>query len=175
MVGLEQNELAEAVGELEDAADGLDTISRRSAGDERTIRAGVEDGVADTLATVALAQAQSVGADYVGEYASEIRKGEGSWKGKTYSDGLVTDSEVVLAHEYGSGVHNDGSAYRIQASGGDGPLALETSSGTKFVEYVVHPGVEQRGFMAEAVDDSGEVAAERVLDNTMDRIEEAMR
>lgn len=175
MLEFDTESLAALADELEDVADDLETVSQKSASDSRTFRGGVEEAVVETLTNVALTQARRDGQEHVGNRVSDIEKGSGQWRGNQYTDGLVADSEVVLAHEYGSGVHNGGSAYKIPGRGDDGPIAINSGGEERVVEYVVHPGVEGQGFIAESVGDSLDDVGDEMLDRAMERIEFAMQ
>lgn len=159
---------------VQNVADGLDDAARKTAADDRTILAGVEDGVEQSMANIVVPQARRAAQPHVGDRATEIRKGEGRWRGTHYNTGLVADSEVVLAHEFGTGVHRGGSRYRIPARTSDGPLAIDVGGTTKIVEFVKHPGVDEEAFMRESMEQSLDAIGNNMVDEVGDRIDRAI-
>lgn len=168
------SETLEDARSIENVADGLEDAARRTAADDRTIMSGVEDAVEESLSAVVVPQAKRAAQPHVGDHASEIRKGEGTWQGKHYRNGLVADSDVVLAHEYGTGVHRGGSRYRIPARTDSGPVAIDVGGETKVVEYVRHPGVDEEAFMRESMDRSLDVVGENMVEEVGDRLDRAL-
>lgn len=151
-----------ALDDLDDITDGLDDLSSRT--DRNSIYQTVASVMQRETESNVEPLARRLARRYVGDDAGQIDATSVGWRGDTFVTGLDTDSEVVLAHEFGSGVHGDGTPYRI--SGGDEPLSFEVNGEQVVVEFVVHPGVEGKHFMRRA--------ARRGADEIADELDEEL-
>jgi hypothetical protein len=179
MIDFDTN-IKRASEEIDSVADGLDEVSGNGPRSmQRTAGSQLTRSIRETL----LPLAQQYATEDVGGYANEIDAVRAGRRGGRYVGGLDTDSTVVLAHEFGSGVHNQDSSGLVNANGrtgyrigGDGDeVAFEIGGETVIVDYVIHPGVEAKGFMARALQDSADDITEDLGDAVADRISEAIR
>jgi hypothetical protein len=164
--------IVRGIDELGDIAEGLGSFTGSG---RRSLRNAIEESVDDEVERSIVQRARANASPFVGEHASRINAQSGNWVGRqTYDHGLETDSEVVVAHEFGSGVHGGGSPYRISPED-DGVLAFEGEGGeTVVVEYVVHPGVRGKHFLERTAKASAEDVADRIEREALLRLDDLL-
>jgi hypothetical protein len=175
MFGLNDRSIGGAKAEIADIAAGLENfVDGEGPGNAEY---AIEESVVGSFRRVVEPLAKTNAAQYVGSYANDIESVYAGWDGNTLTVGLDTDDEVVLSHEYGSGSYNprtptrtvDGrTGYLIRSA--SGPVAFNIGGSNVIVEFVIHPGVESQGFLAEAVSDT----ASKVLNDAGDAVHDAL-
>lgn len=174
MIGYDQSRLAEGLDDLYDLESALNDLE--SNGDRASIDRQVAETTSGFVESEIQRDARERAVRHVGEEATEIDARVLGWLGRSFRAGLNTDSEIVAAHEYGTGTHAGNGAYRID-NGGD-EMAFEINGQPVVVEHVVHPGVSGKQMMQKAVEQNkeefGEELAEEVADQIRDHISNSL-
>lgn len=158
------SELDEVIAGLTDASRGHGPGSTKMA---------VARGTEESLYEDVLPSVQARAAQHIGDEASEIDAVTIGWNGRSFSVGLEAGSEIVRAHEYGSGRHaGGGGGYRI--GGGDEPIAFQAGGQTIVVEYVVHPGVRGKAFMRRGAHSQAGDIGDEIADEVADTLRDAV-
>lgn len=149
--------------EIDRIANQFDKMSEKHG--RNTARKAIENGVSEAFDTI-VKDAKEGASPHVppGEEETIIHKSRG-WLGDEYRHDMTSDSVIVASHEFGSGIHSlegrgtvdvPGQGYFIPKPLSKGPIRLtghpnDTAENPVIVEYVIHPGVEPKRFMHQAL------------------------
>lgn len=152
--------------EIEELANQFEGMARRH--DRNTVREAIEEGVSNAFDDI-VDDAQTKAAQHVGRSRAEtIQHSSRGWLGSQYRHDMASNNVVVASHEFGSGLHSlrgrgtvdvPGRGYFIPKPLSKGPIRLtnhpdDTDSSPVIVEYVIHPGVEPKRFMHQALQEN---------------------
>lgn len=172
MIEIDEKLFLETANRVDDMSDGLGEATDKR-GRESVYKA-IGDTVDRYIANPVLEQAKARGRRHTGDRVETIHPVSGDWQADVYTAGLRTTNEVVLAHEFGSGVHGGGGPYRIDPRPGREYLSFDVGGRPVHVEFVVHPGVRGQGFMRRAIKDNSDAMITDAVDSAMKALERAL-
>jgi hypothetical protein len=173
VIEINQTALEAGIAKLDELSSTLDDFTDKRSRD--SLHQAIGDEVDEQILNPVLQRARSLGRPHAGDHVEDIQPVSGDWSGDTYTAGLRSDNEVVLSHEYGSGIHDDGSTYTIRPRDPDGALAFEWKGRTWVLNYVQHPGVRGKRFMHRAIQEKERDIAENARDRALDQLDRSMR
>lgn len=171
MIEFNESLMGAAADEVGEMADGLDKATKDSHPD--SIKSSIQRAIDEEMTNPILERAKQLGDEHVGDRVQYIKPVKGKWAGDVYTAGIGSDNDVVLSHEYGSGLYHSGEKYKIEA-GDNGPLAFRMNGRPIRVNYVMHPGVRGKRFMQQAVRERADEVARDAADEAQQTLEEAL-
>jgi len=156
--------------ELEALADGLESYTSRTG--QHSVYRHTTEAVTRSLNSDVERAARRRAREHVGDDAATIDARVLGWVGRSLNAGLNTDSEVVLAHEFGSGEHGGGGAYRIEPDDGD-VMAFTVNGTDVVVDHVVHPGVRGKRFLRNTAQQKAGAIGDEIKDELVDTLGDA--
>lgn len=131
----------------------------------------MEDGVSKAFDDVVRDAKERAKRHVPEDEAEKIHHESRGWLGDEYRHDMEADSVIVASHEFGSGLESlkgrgtvdvPGRGYFIPKPLSKGPIRLEnhpadSDANPIIVEYVIHPGVEPKRFMHQALMENEDV------------------